>query len=341
MENSNNYQPQRTLSREGSMPSTSGATDPLRVHDAHPQFSSWSSLEHGTGTESYTHHSETPVFDQSPFSNMNLGTSTSSFVPSHDIEAFLQCPGMTDQYLDLAYAFPGGGGGTDFLHPIGDHLGVGGNDDAAPSPEGSATSSSSLGTHSALEYELPRVHQPQPYPLANDPRQFNAHGLAYPDPSSTFYPASPHPHPQRPIAQWGTQPSYLPHISHSARQITLSNTSMPQILPYPQYSVMPGRFPTMDEVRRWPQMFNNLKGTTVAKKPALACEFCRSRKIGCVRPGPDEPDQTCNQCVRRKRGCVYPTESRRGQHARRRRSTTTKSTPPTLVTPTLPPGLTP
>ncbi|KAJ7439764.1 hypothetical protein FB451DRAFT_942621, partial [Mycena latifolia] len=54
------------------------------------------------------------------------------------------------------------------------------------------------------------------------------------------------------------------------------------------------------------------------QKQVMACLFCRARKIGCVRPPPEEPDQTCNQCARRERECEYPTESRRGQHNRNR-----------------------
>ncbi|KAG9125461.1 hypothetical protein FRC07_007503 [Ceratobasidium sp. 392] len=48
------------------------------------------------------------------------------------------------------------------------------------------------------------------------------------------------------------------------------------------------------------------------KKPALACLFCRKRKIACGPPPPDSADRTCNQCLRRKQPCEYPTESRRG-----------------------------
>ncbi|KAJ7200208.1 hypothetical protein GGX14DRAFT_372421 [Mycena pura] len=48
----------------------------------------------------------------------------------------------------------------------------------------------------------------------------------------------------------------------------------------------------------------------------MACLFCRARKIGCIRPPENEPDQTCNQCLRRKLTCGYPTESRRGYHTR-------------------------
>ncbi|KAI9461449.1 hypothetical protein HD554DRAFT_2291475 [Boletus coccyginus] len=55
------------------------------------------------------------------------------------------------------------------------------------------------------------------------------------------------------------------------------------------------------------------------KKQALACLFCRERKIACGRPPAHSPDQTCNQCSRRRMKCEYPTESRRGQHKRRRK----------------------
>ncbi|KAG0709156.1 hypothetical protein DFH29DRAFT_216740 [Suillus ampliporus] len=58
------------------------------------------------------------------------------------------------------------------------------------------------------------------------------------------------------------------------------------------------------------------------KKQALACLFCRERKIACGRPPAHSPDQTCNQCARRRMKCEYPTESRRGQHKRIRRKPT-------------------
>ncbi|KAF9452362.1 hypothetical protein P691DRAFT_772355 [Macrolepiota fuliginosa MF-IS2] len=48
------------------------------------------------------------------------------------------------------------------------------------------------------------------------------------------------------------------------------------------------------------------------KKPALACVFCRGRKIACGPPLKDGDGKTCNQCQRRSLRCEYPTESRRG-----------------------------
>ncbi|KAF8134407.1 hypothetical protein EV363DRAFT_1116372, partial [Boletus edulis] len=56
---------------------------------------------------------------------------------------------------------------------------------------------------------------------------------------------------------------------------------------------------------------------TLDKKPALACLFCRGRKIACGPPEPGSKDKTCNQCARRHLKCEYPSESRRGMRKRR------------------------
>lgn len=78
------------------------------------------------------------------------------------------------------------------------------------------------------------------------------------------------------------------------------------------------------------------------KKQALACLFCRERKIACGRPSAHSQDQTCNQCARRRIKCEYPTESRRGQHKRRRKtldndvSGQTSTQNPTRTNPTSP-----
>ncbi|KAG8220857.1 hypothetical protein J3R82DRAFT_2351 [Butyriboletus roseoflavus] len=67
------------------------------------------------------------------------------------------------------------------------------------------------------------------------------------------------------------------------------------------------------------QVMKEAKKPGEQKKQALACLFCRERKIACGRPPAHNPDQTCNQCARRRIKCEYPTESRRGQHKRRRK----------------------
>ncbi|KAL4073773.1 hypothetical protein V8B97DRAFT_1936134 [Scleroderma yunnanense] len=59
------------------------------------------------------------------------------------------------------------------------------------------------------------------------------------------------------------------------------------------------------------------KGRSLDKKPALACLFCRGRKIACGPPLPGNKDKTCHQCARRHLKCEYPLESRRGMRKRR------------------------
>ncbi|KAF8725175.1 hypothetical protein AX14_008302 [Amanita brunnescens Koide BX004] len=51
---------------------------------------------------------------------------------------------------------------------------------------------------------------------------------------------------------------------------------------------------------------------TTDKKPALACLFCRGRKIACGPPVAGTKEKTCGQCQRRSLTCVFPSESRRG-----------------------------
>ncbi|KAJ7458556.1 hypothetical protein FB451DRAFT_1507884 [Mycena latifolia] len=128
---------------------------------------------------------------------------------------------------------------------------------------------------------------------------------------------------------WGVLPSpRLPGISQTSR-CGVSQLSQSDL---PLFSAF-GRYPTLEDLRCWPQIFSRgMK--TAPKKQTLACHFCRDRKIGCTRPDEDDPDQTCNQCARRKRRCEYPTESRRGQHVRRRTKKSNLSTviPPSLTT---------
>ena len=55
------------------------------------------------------------------------------------------------------------------------------------------------------------------------------------------------------------------------------------------------RYPSSNGSRRVPAMFKIpvLLKTRPKQKQVMACLFCRARKIGCVRPPDDEPDQTC------------------------------------------------
>ncbi|KAJ8083834.1 hypothetical protein PM082_002600 [Marasmius tenuissimus] len=53
------------------------------------------------------------------------------------------------------------------------------------------------------------------------------------------------------------------------------------------------------------------------KNLALACFFCRGRKIACGPHDPTSSDRTCGQCHRRSLKCEYPTESRRGMRKKK------------------------
>ncbi|KAJ6474966.1 hypothetical protein C8R45DRAFT_1010939 [Mycena sanguinolenta] len=107
---------------------------------------------------------------------------------------------------------------------------------------------------------------------------------------------------------WGV-PLRSPSVSRSGREKVLHSQSAIQPLGAMQ------SFPTFNDTRTWPQVFKS--AGTSAKRQTLACLFFRERKIGCIRPPEDAPNQTCNQCVRRKRVCEYPKECRRGHHRRR------------------------
>jgi len=58
------------------------------------------------------------------------------------------------------------------------------------------------------------------------------------------------------------------------------------------------------------------KSPVKKKKPAMACLFCRVRKIACTPPVPGSAEMRCNQCARRDINCEYPKESKRGQYRR-------------------------
>ncbi|KAF8332906.1 hypothetical protein F5887DRAFT_995567 [Amanita rubescens] len=65
-----------------------------------------------------------------------------------------------------------------------------------------------------------------------------------------------------------------------------------------------------------------MRGGSDQKKQKLACLFCRERKIMCERPQDGSNDLSCNQCLRRSLKCKYPTESRRGQHKKKKKKGT-------------------
>lgn len=63
-----------------------------------------------------------------------------------------------------------------------------------------------------------------------------------------------------------------------------------------------------------PSRHADAKSLLMKRKPAMACLFCRMRKIACAPPVP--PETRCNQCARREINCEYPKESKRGQYRR-------------------------
>ncbi|KAJ4485964.1 hypothetical protein J3R30DRAFT_1427049 [Lentinula aciculospora] len=66
-----------------------------------------------------------------------------------------------------------------------------------------------------------------------------------------------------------------------------------------------------------PRPVNSSSSQSEKKSLALACFFCRGRKIACGPQDPNSADRTCNQCHRRSLKCEYPTESRRGMRKRK------------------------
>ncbi|KAJ7260568.1 hypothetical protein C8J57DRAFT_1337557 [Mycena rebaudengoi] len=98
-------------------------------------------------------------------------------------------------------------------------------------------------------------------------------------------------------------------ISPFHHRSSTGNRKEPNLLPRPpRDNTVPPSHPELK--------FTESRRDGRSKRQALACLFCRARKISCGRPPDGSDDQTCNQCARRRIECVYPTESRRGQHSR-------------------------
>ncbi|KIY68482.1 hypothetical protein CYLTODRAFT_410386 [Cylindrobasidium torrendii FP15055 ss-10] len=57
-----------------------------------------------------------------------------------------------------------------------------------------------------------------------------------------------------------------------------------------------------------------------AGNKALACLFCRARKIACGPPVDETADPTCNQCAKRSLKCEFPVENRRAVRGNQRTS---------------------
>ncbi|KAF9076128.1 hypothetical protein BDP27DRAFT_1398410 [Rhodocollybia butyracea] len=86
------------------------------------------------------------------------------------------------------------------------------------------------------------------------------------------------------------------------------------------YGKIPLQKPTPPPVPKAPKprpASSSTASQSEKKSLALACFFCRGRKIACGPQDPNSADRTCNQCHRRSLKCEYPTESRRGMRKKK------------------------
>ncbi|KAH7928924.1 hypothetical protein BV22DRAFT_1030138 [Leucogyrophana mollusca] len=164
-------------------------------------------------------------------------------------------------------------------------------DDTAPSPSsyGSPTQQSTGGVYPDSWGRM----IPSPAPLTV-PSQSYMFGEDTPSPTSATFVHAPHPSHQHNQPHRGSSPSH----GHRRRPGSPFRRS-----PSPRGAM---RISPLPQNKR-----------LIEKKPALACLFCRGRKIACGPPSPGNKDKTCNQCARRHLKCEYPLESRRGMRKRR------------------------
>ncbi|KAJ7643599.1 hypothetical protein FB45DRAFT_895530 [Roridomyces roridus] len=64
----------------------------------------------------------------------------------------------------------------------------------------------------------------------------------------------------------------------------------------------------------------------LTQKPAIACFYCRNRKIACGPPADGTTQAGCNQCQRRALKCEYPLDCRRGKNKKKKQPAS--ATPP-------------
>ncbi|KAJ7729198.1 hypothetical protein B0H16DRAFT_1697279 [Mycena metata] len=249
-----------------------------RLSDVSSQFTQWS---FEGGMDLYTKYYKARfALNMNPLLDLHLtfglGRGAHGIVSSTKIQDFINHTPVPEGYSDTSYVLPTSV--DNLLVPL--------NYVSAPSPAGSSTSSGSLSgretfeRHPCLGHEIwssNDIHRPgsrgkrssSMYSAGTD----LGHNTVSPyTAEAAFHPMAEWPVPQlQPDTHWGTAPSYLPYISQK------NQGGVPQISPYPQYDVVQ-RLPTGEEPENWSQVFNSLKGITVAKKPTpLACYFCRKR----------------------------------------------------------------
>jgi len=119
--------------------------------------------------------------------------------------------------------------------------------------------------------------------------------------------------PQLPDIDRSSYPELVTNISQASRSMPRSRVSH-RPSPKSRSRTADSQLPTWTRPHTF--RITTAKKAGEPKKPSLACLFCRQRKIACGRPAVGSKDHTCDQCTRRKIECVFPTESRRGHHAR-------------------------
>ncbi|KAJ7908130.1 hypothetical protein B0H13DRAFT_2662140 [Mycena leptocephala] len=304
---------QNAVNRHDSLPlERISAATPAEIHShsqAHSLPCGW--MGHAQDHALQELHSDTPILPESQWGVVD-DFGWPSTLP---VGGYMPTSGMSKEYVDPLYHRPPPACHNSFAHahPLSER--------STSNPEGSDHFQPKLisgrGQHSLLQHYR--------YTYAGHDQRTEPNTSPLPGAHSAHESPS-----QKPPVHWDVAPS--PHIS------SISETSRNGVPPLPSQSQSQlhdslERWPTIDDLRHWPQVFTH-EINTQPKKQTLACLFCRERKIGCVRPAEDDPDQTCNQCLRRNKTCEYPTESRRGTHARRRRSA--KSNVSTVIPPVLP-----
>ncbi|KAJ7739476.1 hypothetical protein DFH07DRAFT_983697 [Mycena maculata] len=87
---------------------------------------------------------------------------------------------------------------------------------------------------------------------------------------------------------WGTIASpYVPSIARDRGSGLPHDPSQAEL---ELFGRVHSRYPTIMDMSRLPQFMPQ----RTPKRPTGACAFCRLRKVGCVRPDPEAPDQRCS-----------------------------------------------
>ncbi|KAF9270070.1 hypothetical protein L218DRAFT_1071561 [Marasmius fiardii PR-910] len=177
--------------------------------------------------------------------------------------------------------------------------------DYLPSPESPQSIYSPVDTQ--------RFFSADPTP-ANDPVPSQSHPS--PIPQQSFFKADISPVPAEHSPSPTAELTFVP--SRKRRRTSSDNQHFPPPEAGRSYVYkIPLPKPNHIPVPRVPKRRPTTPQTNEKKNLALACFFCRGRKIACGPHDPNSSDRTCGQCHRRSLKCEYPTESRRGMRKKR------------------------